>query len=62
MVEKHNSLITINDSQGVGRFIWDGGAGDSILWVRNLDHFVINDKEDRGDVHKGPENDHREEN
>ena len=30
--------------QGVGMFLQGGGAGDSIVWVRNVGTFGINDK------------------
>ena len=48
-------------SQGVGKFIHGGGAGDSIVWVRHVGPFGVNGKEDRGDAHGVPENDHGEE-
>ena len=48
-------------SQGVGKFLKVGGAGDSIVWVGNVDPFGVNDKEDRRDSHRIPANDHREE-
>ena len=46
-------------SQGVGKFLQGGGAGDYIVWVGNVDPFGVNGKEDRGDAHGVPENDHR---
>ena len=48
-------------SQGVGKFLQGGGAGDSIVWVGNVGPFGVNDKEDREDAHGVPENDHVEE-
>ena len=48
-------------SQGVGKFLQGGGAGDSIVWVRNVGHFYVNEKEDRGDAHIVTANDHGEE-
>ena len=48
-------------SQGVGKFLQGGGAGNSILWVRNVGPFSVNGKEDIGDAHGVPENDHGEE-
>ena len=44
--------------QGVGKFLWGGGAEDSIVWVRNVGPFGVNDKEDRGDKHIVPTNGH----
>ena len=48
-------------SQGVGKFLQGGGAGNSIVRVGNVGPFGVNDKEDRGDAHRVPANDHREE-
>ena len=48
-------------SQGVGKFLQVGGAGDSIVWVRNVGPFGINGKEDIGNAHRVPTNDHGEE-
>ena len=48
-------------SQGVGKFPQGGGAGDYIVWVRNVGPFGVNGKEDRGDTYGVPANDHREE-
>ena len=48
-------------SQGVGKFLQGGGAGNSIVWVGNVGPFSFNGKEDRGDAHGVPENDHGEE-
>ena len=47
--------------QGAGKFLHGGGAGNSIVWVRNVGPFGVNGKEDRGDAHGVPENDHGEE-
>ena len=46
-------------SQGVGKFLQGGGAGDSIVWVRNVGPLGVNVKEDIGNTHGVPENDHR---
>ena len=48
-------------SQGVGKFIQGDGTGDTIVWVRNVGPFGVNGKEDRGNAHGVPENDHGEE-
>ena len=48
-------------SQGVGKFLKGGGAGDSIVWVVNMGPFGVNGKEDRWDAHGVPANDHGEE-
>ena len=48
-------------SQGFRKFIQVRGAGNSIVWVGNVGPFGVNDKEDRGDAHRVPANDHREE-
>ena len=48
-------------SQGVGKFLQGGGAGDSIVWVGNMGPFGFNGKEDRGDAHGVTANDHGEE-
>ena len=47
-------------SQGVGKFLQGGVAGNSIVWVGNVGHFGINGKEDKGEKHEVPENDHGE--
>ena len=49
-------------SKGVGKFLQGGGAGDSIVWVGDVGSFGINGKEDRGEAHGVPTNDHGEEN
>ena len=49
-------------SQGVGKFIQDGGAGDSIVWVGIMGPFGVNGKEYRGYAYGVPANDHGEEN
>ena len=41
-------------SQGVGKFLQGGGAGDSIVWVGNVGPFGVDSKEDRGDAHGVP--------
>ena len=48
-------------SQGIGKFLQGSGAGDSILWVINVVPLGFNGKEDRGDTHRVPANDHGEE-
>ena len=48
-------------SQVVGRFLQGGGAGDSIVWVRNVGPFGVNGKEDRVNAHGVSANDHGEE-
>ena len=53
--------ISTGISQGVGKFLQGGGAGDSIVCVGNVVPFGVNGKEDRGDAHGVPENDHGEE-
>ena len=45
-------------SQGVGKFLQGGGAGNYIVWVGNVGSFSVNGKEDRGEAHRVPENDH----
>ena len=47
-------------SQGVGKFLQGGGAGNSIVWVGNMGPFSANGKEDRGNAHGVPANDHGE--
>ena len=44
-------------SQGVGKFLQGGGAGNSILWVKNVGPFSVNGTEDRGDAYGVPAND-----
>ena len=70
--EKHNSRKVILGeagyttltggvrSQGVGRFIYRGGAGNSIVWVVDAGTFGVNGEGDRGDTHRVPATDHRE--
>ena len=48
-------------TQGVGKFIQGGGAGDSIVWVGDVGHFGVNEKEGKGDTHRVPATDHGEE-
>ena len=48
-------------SQGVSRFLHGGGTGDFIVWVINVGPFCVNVKEDRGEAHRVPANDHGEE-
>ena len=48
-------------SQDVGKFLQGGGAGDSIVWVRNVGPLCVNGKEDRGGAHVVPVNDHGDE-
>ena len=48
-------------SQVVGKFLQGSGVGDSIAWVGNMGYFKVNGKEDRGDAHEVPLNDHGEE-
>ena len=38
-----------------------GGAGNYIVWVRNMGPFGVNGKEVRGEAHRVPSNDHGEE-
>ena len=47
--------------RGVGKFLQGGGAGDSIIWAGNVGPFDVNGKEDRGNTHRVPANDHEEE-
>ena len=47
--------------QVVGKFLQGGGAGNSIVWVRNVGPFGVNVKEDIEDAHGVPANDHGEE-
>ena len=47
--------------QGVDKFIQGGGAGDYIVWVRDVGHFGVNDEEGRGETHRVPATDHGEE-
>ena len=58
--EARDTTLTVEGrSQGVGKFLQGGGAGDYIVWVGNVGPFVINGKEDIGEAHGGPVNDHR---
>ena len=57
---RDNTLTVGGRSQGVGNFLQGGGAGDSIVWVVNVGHLGVNVKEDRGDAHRVPVNDHGE--
>ena len=45
----------------MGKFLQGGGAGNSIVWVVNVDLFVVNVKDERGDAHRVPINYHGEE-
>ena len=47
--------------QVVVKFPQGNGAGNSIVWVGNMGPFGVNGKEDRGEEHGVPANDHREE-
>ena len=46
-------------TQGVGNFLQGGGAGHSIVWVRDVGPFGGNGVEGRGDTHEVPATDHR---
>ena len=48
-------------TQGVVKFLQEGGAGDSILWVGYMGPFGVNGKEGREDTHRVPTTDHGEE-
>ena len=48
-------------SQGVGKFLQGSGAGGSIVWVVNVGPFGVNGKEDSGNAHGVPANNHGEE-
>ena len=59
MREARNTTLTGGGiSQGVGKFLQVGGAGNYIVWVRNVGPFGVNGKEDTGDAHRVPTNDH----
>ena len=58
--DRNTNLTGGGRPQGVGKFLQGGNAGDSIVWVGNVGPFGVNGKEDRGDAHGVPENDHRE--
>ena len=47
-------------TQGVGKFLQGGVAGDTTVWVVNVGLFGVNSKEGRGDTHGVPDTDHRE--
>ena len=55
-------MTTYIYASGVDKFLQDGGAGNSIVWVGNVVPFGVNGKYDRGDTHGVPANDHGEEN
>ena len=58
MVESGDTNLTGGGiSQGVGKFLQGGGAGDSIVWVGEVGRFGVNDQDDREDTHRFPEND-----
>ena len=57
---RENTLTERGISQGVGKFIQGGGAGDSTVWVRNIGPFGVNGKYDLVDAHGVLVNDHRE--
>ena len=48
-------------SQGVGKFLQGGGAGDYIVWVGYVGPFGVNGEEYIGDAHGVPASDNREE-
>ena len=48
-------------SQGVGKFLQGAGAGDSIVWIGNVGPLGVNGKEERGEAHGVPANNHGEE-
>ena len=58
---RYTTLTGGGRSKCAGKFLQGGGAGNSIVWVRNMGPFGVNGKEDRGDSHGVTENDHREE-
>ena len=58
---RDNNLTGGGRSQVVGKFLHGGGAGNSIVWVRNVSPFGVNGNEDIGDTHGVPANDHGEE-
>ena len=58
---RDTTLMVGGRSQGVGKFLQGGGAGDSIVWFRNMGRFGVNSKNDKGESHGVPENDHRKE-
>ena len=39
---RYNTLTGGGKSQGVGKFIQGSGAGDAIVWIRNMDTFGVN--------------------
>ena len=47
-------------SQGIGKFLQGGGAGDYIVWVRDVGPFGVNGEEGRSDTHGVPSTSHRE--
>ena len=47
-------------TQGVGKFLQGGGAGDSIVCVIEMGPFGINGKEGKGDTHGVHATDHGE--
>ena len=47
-------------TQGVGKFLQGGNAGDCIVWVRYVGPLGVNDEEGRRDTHGVPADDHRE--
>ena len=51
----------VGRSQGVGKLLQGSGAGHSVVRVRNMGPFGVNGKEDIGNTHRIPTNDHREE-
>ena len=48
-------------SQRVSNFLQGVGAGNYIVWVENVGSLGVDGKEDRGDAHRVPANDYREE-
>ena len=45
LVEARDNNLTVGSiSQGVGKFLQGGGAGDYIVWVGNVGPFGVNGK------------------
>ena len=53
-------MIGRGRTQGVGKFLQGGGAGDFIVWVGDVGIFGVNDEEGRGDTHVFTATDHEE--
>ena len=61
MKARETTLAEGGRSQGVRAFLQGGAAGNYIVWVKNVGPFSNNGKEDRGDAHIVPANNHGEE-